>query len=353
MINLNRKFKTKNGTAIYLLAIMAILICQLICYGIFSVAPKGDAREVLETALNLIFQASNLAVFLIFIFTQKTKPDIFFKTGLKTDKKNIKFISVFCAAGVIFGLVCLFCFMAVAQAGQNLLLKLNYELVPQYNAGITLKDIFLLFITVLAAPVCEELIFRSALTSGLKKKFNDYATAVLVGIAFALMHMNPEQTVYQFFLGFGSTLLALSSGFILPSIIMHAVSNLIVALNMINTPGFTNFFNWYESFFLSSGFSLAISAALLAIAGLLIFIFGANFLKRYAAQTRHAAKPVTELEKTEEAEDAEEETAKINKRGIGEKESFFIKHRTMLIYSLGLGVSVLMWLLTFVSRLGA
>ena len=48
-----------------------------------------------------------------------------------------------------------------------------------------------------------------------------------------LMHMNPEQTVYQFFLGSACSYIVICTGNILCSIIVHSVSNLLAFLLML------------------------------------------------------------------------------------------------------------------------
>lgn len=52
------------------------------------------------------------------------------------------------------------------------------------------------------APVCEEIIFRGTIGSGLLNGLNSKISAVLIGGAlFSLFHVNPAQTVHQFFVG--------------------------------------------------------------------------------------------------------------------------------------------------------
>jgi len=345
LVSLDKKFKTVYGTGIYAIAVAAALACNLISSVVLSLVLSGEGREVVQTALGLIFQAANLAVFLAFILIKRTKPDILWRMGVKfaentySRTKSAAFATIFCAAGVIFGLVCLFFFASLATAGQYVLSGLGYKLAPQYS-GAPLQNVFLLIITVAAAPVCEELIYRSALAGGLKKRFNDFAVAALAGVAFALMHMNPEQTIYQFFLGFGATLLTLTSGSVIPAIIMHAVSNLAVALNMVGAAGFTHYFDWYMAVFTSDGWRLGLSAPFLAAVGLAIFVFGAKLLKKYANRYSSSGE-----------EKAVEEKQKL-KRGIEEeKVGFLASNAAMLLYTLGLAVSLFMWISIFVSRL--
>jgi len=85
----------------------------------------------------------------------------------------------------------------------------------------------MVILTVFIAPVGEELIFRSALISGLRRKLTSIPCIILSGFAFSIMHMNPAQTVYQFALGCSLGALALCSKSVIPCIVCHATSNLI------------------------------------------------------------------------------------------------------------------------------
>lgn len=89
-------------------------------------------------------------------------------------------------------------------------------------------------VMVLIAPFVEELIFRGFLLSGLTKKFGTHLSCLLCGLAFALMHMNPEQTVYQFCLGYVCSLAAIKGKSLLGPMLIHAISNLIAIL--LDTP---------------------------------------------------------------------------------------------------------------------
>ena len=62
-----------------------------------------------------------------------------------------------------------------------------------------------------------------------------------VGFCFALFHGSPEQTVYQFIVGCAFAFLAIKSGSILPSILMHFVNNgllvIFAACNLFDAEG--------------------------------------------------------------------------------------------------------------------
>lgn len=52
----------------------------------------------------------------------------------------------------------------------------------------------------------------------------------LVGFCFSLFHASPEQTVYQFITGCAFAFIALRSGSILPSVLMHFINNALIVI---------------------------------------------------------------------------------------------------------------------------
>lgn len=94
---------------------------------------------------------------------------------------------------------------------------------------------------VVCAPFFEELIFRGFLYSMLRKSFRgermsrflrtgnaaDWAAALLSGLAFALAHMNPSGILLYTAVGVISAELYRRSGSLIPSMLLHAMNNLL------------------------------------------------------------------------------------------------------------------------------
>lgn len=87
----------------------------------------------------------------------------------------------------------------------------------------------LLVIAVMPA-LFEELLFRGALLNSCIEGVGTVRTVLIVGFCFALYHGSPEQTVYQFIAGCAFTFLAVRSGSIIPSVIMHFINNAIIVI---------------------------------------------------------------------------------------------------------------------------
>ena len=81
----------------------------------------------------------------------------------------------------------------------------------------------LLVVAVMPA-LFEEMLFRGILLKGLKS-FPVWAAALVCGGMFSIFHMNPAQTLYQFCCGVAFAYVAIRSGSIWPTVLMHLINN--------------------------------------------------------------------------------------------------------------------------------
>ena len=107
--------------------------------------------------------------------------------------------------------------------------------LPSLKGGLVVPA--LLVIAVLPA-VFEEFLFRGIILNNLRQSVGDIRTVFIVGFCFSLFHGSPEQTVYQFISGCAFAFLAVRSGSILPSILMHFLNNAIIII--LNSCGATD-----------------------------------------------------------------------------------------------------------------
>ncbi len=82
----------------------------------------------------------------------------------------------------------------------------------------------------LLPAVFEELLFRGVILQSLLHSVGSVRAIILSGFAFSLFHGSPEQTVYQFIAGCLFAFIAVRSGSILPSVIMHFINNALVII---------------------------------------------------------------------------------------------------------------------------
>ena len=135
----------------------------------------------------------------------------------------------------------------------------NYEIpIPMYNFGYLILDLIIL--AVLPA-ICEELIFRGIIFSGLRQ-YGEIKAVFLSATLFMLIHSSVEQTVYPFFVGVVLALLMLKTNNIIYPIILHFLNNAIVVV--------ANYISYMSSS--ASVFTLTVYNILFAIALLILSI---------------------------------------------------------------------------------
>ncbi len=113
------------------------------------------------------------------------------------------------------------------QGGSNPLL----QLVLTSRDPVAL--ILLVITTVLLAPLFEELVFRGVLIPVLAKEIGEIWTVFASAFVFALAHLSVSEFPPLFVLGIGLALLRLTSGRLLPCVLMHALWNGITFTNLL------------------------------------------------------------------------------------------------------------------------
>lgn len=98
---------------------------------------------------------------------------------------------------------------------------------PNLSGGLIVPA--LLVIAVVPAIV-EETLFRGVILNSCEESLGTVRTVFITGFCFALFHASPEQTVYQFIAGCAFAFIALKSGSIMPSVIMHFINNALIII---------------------------------------------------------------------------------------------------------------------------
>ena len=134
----------------------------------------------------------------------------------------------------------------------------------------------LLVIAVLPA-IFEEMFFRGLILQSTQNGAGSIRSVFIVGFCFALYHGSPEQTVYQFICGCAFALLAVRSGSLLPTVIIHFINNAFIiiasATGLIDAAG--NF-----TFSQTAQTVLVILSAISLIAAIVWLILDKTELKR-------------------------------------------------------------------------
>ena len=213
-----KPYRAADGPMIMLIAFAIMLVAQLIAsmvvLGIGEVSKQTE--EIINCVSMIIFQLVFITTYLV--YTKKSKI-----TNVFSPKNAITVWSVFGA--VLVALVCFFGFIGLAYYFEYLLGSIGYN-SPSLDVNSTVGIALLVVVTVIAAPICEETVFRSSLLSGVSRvRRDELGVCIISGACFALMHINPSQTVYQFCLGTVAAYLTLKWRSVLPAMILHALSN--------------------------------------------------------------------------------------------------------------------------------
>ena len=211
------KIKLAHGTSAFLMAVCSNLAFQFIAV-VFLIGLEGEALDLGNYIFMGLLQIANIAIGVT----------ILKRAGVKKEElllaPNVKNTAI-SALVLIMTLV----------SAYMLVIWTNYALdVIGVKSGSVRVDgyfvVLALITTGVLAPIGEETIYRLLLLNGLREKFSDFVAVLLSALAFALMHFNPYQTVYQIFFGIVLALVVIKTNNVIYSIIMHSLNNVIVVL---------------------------------------------------------------------------------------------------------------------------
>lgn len=104
----------------------------------------------------------------------------------------------------------------------------NADLLGGQAEALLSGSLFGVIVVMAIIPaICEELLFRGFLLSGLRQKLSTPVTLVVVGLIFGLFHMHIEQIPVHSLLGALLAYICIRSGSILPGILVHLANNAI------------------------------------------------------------------------------------------------------------------------------
>lgn len=226
MQEVNPKLNSKTAGLAYSVNIVVYILVNLI---ISIIIVAADIPEDLDADIYLSYLAAPIALSIgCFLTLKYTKQSI---REVAPVKCNYKYYII--ALLMIFGL--LFALTHINDLTLKLLELMGYtprddsSYLPSLKGGLIVPA--LLVIAVLPA-VLEEFLIRGIMLNNIRNSVGDIRTIFIVGFCFSLFHGSPEQTVYQFISGCAFAFLAIRSGSILPSMLMHLLNNgIIIILN--------------------------------------------------------------------------------------------------------------------------
>lgn len=204
------------------------LVYLFIVYIVASIAGVS-LENITENTIYLTFAIlmSPIAFILTFMLVNKiSRTDYAMALGIK-QKFNYKYLIV----AILLSLVCVFGMSNFVNLFDAVLEKIgfvgSYSLpLPMNNFGYLVLNLILLAIF---PAICEELVFRGIIFSGLKQ-YGNMSAVFLSATLFMLVHSSVEQTVYPFFVGIVLALLMLRTNNIIYPIILHFLNNAIVVV---------------------------------------------------------------------------------------------------------------------------
>ncbi len=217
-----------------------------------------------------------LTFFFVYIIYHKACKISYNAVGIR--KLNFKHVLI-C---ITLGIVMLFGLNYFTGAIDFTLKAIGYPInegltsLPLTNVGWLILNIIVL--AVLPA-ICEELIFRGVVLSGLRSTFGQWGAILLSSVMFALMHASIQQFVYQLILGIVLCLVVIRTGSLLSSMIIHFTNNailIVMAYIQVKT-GFSiglSYNNWWV---------WILTIALAAITGIIVYVIDRFYFKRKVA----------------------------------------------------------------------
>lgn len=209
----------------YLIAILLSLLGGAICN-----AANLDPNNLTSYIWFIIPYAicGQLAFFLVYFLYSKVA------------KISLGAVNVKCKIGwknalicILIGMISLFGIQYFISIVDFALVKIGYTLqtglgsLPLDNFGWFILNVIIL---ALLPAICEELVFRGMVLSGLRKNMSDKMAIIISAAMFAIMHGSLQQLVYPFLLGLILAWLAMRTGSTFSGMIVHFVNNFIVVL---------------------------------------------------------------------------------------------------------------------------
>lgn len=204
----------------FLLSQLGVIIATCITFIVFRICKLNMDNLIpfMNTAIGYILTALSLytVMLLVFLYYNRNKEN---KITKKLELKKVLFyIGLACISFVTLYPIVICVDSLISKCG----IKINT--LPY---ALTTKNYFISFISLVIAPaICEELLFRGLIFSGLKKfgkSFSIFTTALM----FSIFHMSISQTVYPLLMGMLFSVIMYYEQNIYYCIIAHAVNNFI------------------------------------------------------------------------------------------------------------------------------
>ncbi len=186
----------------------------------------GSAAQVFFEIKTGLFITEILFIFLpAFIFIKTVHGDFLHNIKFKLINFKTALFSVFTA-------LCCFGFTTIITLLQSLILDPPPSMLKQLQSVIvaeSARDFFIITVAAALLPaLCEETMFRGMILSTLEKKYGALKASMLCGLFFGIFHFSAYRFIPTAIIGFYLSMLKISTGSIIPSMIAHFINNFII-----------------------------------------------------------------------------------------------------------------------------
>ena len=225
---------------------------------------KADMAKLVETigpSLTLLLtDVPNMIFLLVFWLVIRRIPKSDWQKESLSFKSMFQIFVMMYAVGTVFNLVGTFISKAAPAGGTEQLDMINKMVSSGLPTGIMM--------TVIIAPILEELIFRKLMLDRIRN-YGEKTAIVFSALCFGLFHENLTQFLYAFIIGLFLGYVYCKTGKVLYTMIMHALVNLISSSIMLLLP------------MLSNGTRGKVILAVMAVTIAVLFVMGVVQLIRH------------------------------------------------------------------------
>ena len=345
--------------------ILALIVPQILFVVVMAIIGKENASNTIVIAL-----IPQISFLITFFFISERKKVNYKQANQINFKINIWALLVV----ILIGVVAIFGFSFLINLFDYITSQWGYKGSTSNIDVSTFGKFFgTIFYVALLPAVCEELIFRGVITNGFKK-YGTVTAVVLSAIFFALMHQNLQQLIYQLFLGAVMAYIAIKTGSILYTMILHFFNNFIILLlaHLSGDSGVTDFTDPKIIEYYSNVWNVIwpILLSLLAVGVIVGLLFLLNFIIKKSKQKEEILQTnqtvfktdaldqsnqnelKTNLEKQEEQITTNDNTINSNVNSMfsnfDEKQKFYQNPIVICAFVAGL----IFWILTVISSFG-
>ena len=200
----------------------------------FVLAPlllKADLAKLVETigpSLTLLLtDIPNMIFLVVFWLVIRRIPKSDWQKETLSFKSMFQIFVMMYAVGTVFNLVGTYISQAAPAGGTEQLDMINAMVTSGIPTGIMM--------TVVIAPILEELIFRKLILDRIRN-YGEKTAIVFSALCFGLFHGNLTQFLYAFMIGLFLGYVYCKTGKVLYTMIMHALVNLISSSVMMFMP---------------------------------------------------------------------------------------------------------------------